>query len=234
MSIKDYLLKFKYVLITCLLLIGSLLINVFAIRSCSNYKDSSIHNIIALTDTISYYESKTGELVASKTLLEGDMKILKLANDSLYNIVKNMKLSNPTTVVYVGGEIHNEPQDTVWRTDTLINNLNIRKEFAFNNPYRSLEGYVSANDSTIGLNIEKDLIYFDYTVAVENSKVFIKSSNPYVKYNEITGITLPSPKKKHWSLGIGPHIGYGYDFQNKHFNPYVGIGLSINYNILSW
>ena len=232
--IKDYLLKHKAIIITALALIVSLLINIFAVRSCSKFSDLNNHNVKALTDSIHYYQDKSGKLVATKLLLEGDMKTLKIANDSLYKVIKDMKLNNPTTVVYVDGEIVYEPQDTVWRTDTIIDNLHLHKNFAFNNDYRALEGYVEANDSTIGLNIQKDQVYFDYTVAVEDSKVYIKSSNPYVQYKEITGITLPTPKRKKWGLGIGPQIGYGYDLQNKHLGPFIGIGVSLNYNILSW
>lgn len=232
--IKDYLLKHKAIIITTLVLIASLLINVFAIRSCSKISDTNNHNVKALTDSIHYYKDKSGKLVATKLLLEGDLNTLRLANDSLYSVIKDMGLNHPTEVVYIDGEIVYEPQDTIWRTDTIIDNLNIRKNFAFDNEYRVLEGYVEANDSTIGLNIQKDQVYFDYTVAIEDSKVYIKSSNPYVKYKEISGVSIPQPKRKKWTLGVGPQIGYGYDFQNKHLGPFVGIGLSLNYNIVNW
>ena len=66
----------------------SLIINIFAIRSCLDNKELNKNNIIALTDSIKYYKTKTGEIVASKTLLEGDLKTLKIVNDSLYNVIK--------------------------------------------------------------------------------------------------------------------------------------------------
>ncbi len=35
-------------------------------------------------------------------------------------------------------------------------------------------------------------------------------------------------KKKRYNFGIGPEVGYGYDFGQKKFVPYLGIGLQWN------
>ena len=216
--------KYKYKLIICILFILSLCINVFSIKSCSNYRDLNTHNIESLSDSIHYYRSKNGELVASKKLLEGDLSTIKIVNDSLYRAIKNMKISNPSTVVSIKTTVDNVPQDTLWNTDTIIQNLNIERSFAFNNEYRSLEGKISVNDSTLGLNIQKDQTYVDYILAVENSTVVIKSSNPYVKLTEIEGITIPKQKHKNWGLTVGPAIFTGINTSRKFT---VGAGVSV-------
>lgn len=230
---KELILSFfnnhKYTIIMAILCILSLLTNVFTIKSCSNYHDLNNNNIKALTDSIHYYKTKHGEIVATKLLLEGDLSTLKIANESLYNVVKDMKIKDPETIVEVKTIVDNAPKDTVWSTDTVIPNLNISKQFAFNNDYRCLEGNVFANDSTLGLNITKDQTFVDYVLAVEDNTVKIKSSNPFVKFTEIQGITLPKQKHKTWGLTIGPGVYYG-------INPIThkmdwGIGISAVYGL---
>lgn len=218
-----------------LLLICSLLLNLFTIRSCYNYKSQGDINVIALTDTIHYYKSKNGDLVASKYILEGDLNTLKIVNDSLYNVVKDMKVNKPISVVYVDGVIKNELKDTVWViTKEELTKDTIRKDFVFNNNWRLLEGQIEAVDSTLGLQITKDQYNFDYTVAIENNQVKIKSSNPYVKYNEITGIQIPKNKKPTWAVTVGPSIFGGINPTNGKSTWGVGGSITIGWTPFSW
>lgn len=210
-------------------LVLSIVINVFAIKRCSANKEQNNNNIIALTDSIHYYKTKNGELVASKVLLEGDLSTLKLANDSLYTVIKNMGVKDPSSIVYITSVIENTQNDTIWTTDTIIPNFNITKNFAFNDKYRTLEGNVFANDTTIGLNITKDQTYVDYLLAVEDNMVKVKSSNPYVKFNEISGIAIPNQKHKAWGLTIGPAIYGGINPINGKTN--WGVGVSVVYGL---
>lgn len=201
------------------------LTTIWAVRTCSSYKDINEQNLIALTDTIQYYKTKNNELYVSKTLLNGDLNTLKIVNDSLYGVVKSMKLKNTETVIYVDNIIDNGKHDTAWviSHDTLFQSKSISRNFAFNNEFRTLEGSVFASDSTLGLNIDKDKVFFDYTLAVEDNKVYLKSNNPYIQYNQIQGITLPKQKKSWTSLVVGPSVGYGYDFNAKKFGFNVGL-----------
>ena len=232
--IKSYLSKYKYTLITVLVCIVLLLSNGWSIRQCSKYKDLNNNNIVALTDTIKYYKTKTNEIYVSKTLLEGDMQTLKLANDSLYNVVKEMelKLKNVSTVVYVNSTVDNGKKDTTWtieKSDSQIVYPNLYKEFEFKNPFRELTGNIFLKDSILGLNIDRDKVFLDYTMAIENNKVYLKSNNPYIQYNKIQGITIPQPKKKITGLVIGPSFNIGYDFRDREITPTIGI--SITYGI---
>ena len=227
---KSYWNKHKYTIMLLLLSVVLVCTNLFAIRQCNSYKDQNNNNIVALTDSIHYYKTKTNELYVSKTLLMGDLKTLQLANDSLYNVIKEMKLKEATTVVHFNNTVENEPKDTTWTIDKptgdgTITYPRLDKSFAFVDQYRELTGNVFLNDSILGLNIDKDKVFLDYVLAIENNKVYIKSNNPYVKYNEIEGLIIPQPKKKWFTLVVGPSFNYAYDFNNKKFGPSIGISV---------
>lgn len=227
--------NFKLSIISILFAVLCFVLMCVSIKSCINAERMAYNNIEALTDTIHYYKSKNGDLVASKTILQGDISILKKVNDSLYNTIQDMKIKNPQQIVYIETEVVNEKKDTAWivQHDTISAETNLRKDFAFNNDYRSLEGNVNYKDNLLGLNITKDEVYLDYTLAVKDNKVYVTSSNPYVKYKDIQGITIPQDRYM-FSIGIGPSIGYGYNFVTKDLGPYLGISLNLNYNLIKF
>lgn len=225
--------KFKthaiYILIICILTC----VLATSVNRCSNVSGEYENNIAALNDTIKYYQDKNGNLVATKLAFETNVKTLKLLNEKLYNQIDSMKL-NPRTVtqmVYVGGEIENPNQDTAYviQHDTISKGFT--KNFEFNNEYRTLEGSVDYHNDSLGVSINKDITRFDYTVAMDkNNKIYVKSTNPYVKYNEISGFTVPKQKKKHWF--VGPAINGGYDPINRQWS--ITAGVSIGFGAIQW
>jgi len=232
--------KFKQQIILILIIIVLCINTIFTVKGCQQYKEQNNQNLIALTDTIKYYTTKTGDTYVSKEMLIGDLNTLKLVNDSLFKVIKEMKLKKPESVVYIENQIDNGKKDTVWQIsdpiyivkhDTLYENVDLTKEFNFNNEFRELEGNVSLKDSTLSLSIDKDKVFFDYTLAIENNKVYVKSNNPYIKYNNIQGIELPKPKKSIWGITVGPSVGYGYDFNGKKFGPTIGINATVGLKI---
>lgn len=220
-SIKIHLI---YISIIILLLFGLSI----SIKSCQQNKQLYDNNITALVDSISYYKAKNGKLVASKSLLEGDISLLKKTNLELKNELNSMKVKNPEQVVKIVTEYINTPLDTVWVIDS--KDANITKQFDFTDNYRSLVGDVYLKDDILGLNISKDEVYANYTLAIKDNKVYITTNNPYIKISDIQGITIPTPKTKHFYLG--PSINFGYDpIQNK---PAFNVGISIGYGLFSW
>ena len=220
-SIKIHLI---YISIIILLLFGLSI----SIKSCQQNKQLYGNNITALVDSISYYKAKNGKLVASKSLLEGDISLLKKTNLELKNELNSMKVKNPEQVVKIVTEYINTPLDTVWVIDS--KDANITKQFDFTDNYRSLVGDVYLKDDILGLNISKDEVYANYTLAIKDNKVYITTNNPYIKISDIQGITIPTPKTKHFYLG--PSINFGYDLiQNK---PTFNVGISIGYGLFSW
>lgn len=202
-------------------------------RNCQDNKqqsESARNNIIALTDSIKTFKTKNGELVASKTLLEGKLSDLELANKKLYEQTITMKIKEPDIVTSIKGTIDNGPKDVVWIHDGSSRD-SIEQTFEFINDYRELSGTIWKKDTQLGLNINKDVVYFDYTLAIEDNKAYVTSSNPYVKYDEITGITtIKTNKQKRW--GIGPSISFGYDPVRN--NTSFSIGVSLTYSLVSF
>ena len=199
-----------------------------SVRSCQENKQLYNNNVTALIDSVSYYKAKNGELVTSKSLLEGDMSLLKKTNSELANELNSMKIKNPEQVVKIVTEYIKTPSDTIWAIDST--NVNITKQFNFTDDYRSLVGDVYLKNNMLGLNINKDEVYANYTLAIKDNKAYITTNNPYIKISDIQGITIPTPKTKHFYLG--PSINFGYDpIQNK---PTLNIGVSIGYGLFSW
>ena len=153
-KLVEFIKSAKTHLIYIAIIIVLLFILSISIRSCQENKKSYENNITALVDSISYYKAKNGNLVASKTLLEGDMSLLKKTNSELSNELNSMKIKNPEQVVKIVTEYVNTPSDTVWVIDSI--NADITKQFNFTDDYRSLEGNVYLKNDILGLSINKD------------------------------------------------------------------------------
>jgi len=205
----------------------------FSINKCTNTSNEYKHNLEALNDTIKYYKGKSGNLVATKLGFESDIKTLKLLNEHLYKEIEDLKLKkgNVQNIYYVDGVIDHGQQDTVYIVKHDSINRGFSKDFNFNDEYRTLEGNISYIPDSLKFKIEKDIVKFDYAIAMDkNNKIYVKSTNPYVQYNEISGFTVPKQKKTHWS--VGPSVNFGYDPINN--KPTFSIGASLNYGIIKW
>ena len=198
-----------------------------SINKCTYYKNVNDKNIISLTDSVNYYKGKYGNEVAKKTMIETDCKNLQIINDSLYRMIQSMQVKKPDIVIGGSTSIDNGKHDTVYiPTVTEIASKNIYRKFDFSNQYRELTGNLSYTNDTLGLYIEKDIMQFKYALAVKDNVVYMTSDNPYVKFNSITGLTIPKQKKEK-KFGIGPSVFGGYS--NKGFVYGIGIGLQYNF-----
>ena len=217
----------KRILIEVFSVVAFFVFITLSINKCTYYKNINDKNIIALTDSVKYYKGKYGNEVAKKTMIETDCKNLQIINDSLYRMIQNMQVKKPDIVIGGSSSIDNGKHDTVWvPTVTEITSKNIYRKFDFSNQYRELTGNVSYTNDTLGLHIEKDIMQFKYALAVKDNVVYMTSDNPYVKFNSITGLTIPKQKKEK-KFGIGPSVFGGYS--NKGFVYGIGIGLQYNF-----
>lgn len=218
-----------YISIILLLAIGLSI----AVNKCSNVSREYKHNIEALNDTIKYYQDKNGNLVATKLAFESDINMLENLNKNLFDQIDSLKLSknNVAQIIYVDGTIENPKKDTAYVVTHDTISRGFSKDFNFNDKYRILEGNVIYQNDSLGVHINKDIINFDYTLAMDkDARIYVKSTNPYVKYNEISGFTIPKQKNKRWN--IGPAISVGYDpIQGK---VAVSGGISLTYGIIQW
>ena len=217
----------KRILIEVFSVVAFFVFITLSINKCTYYKNVNDKNIIALTDSVKYYKGKYGNEVAKKTMIETDCKNLQIINDSLYRMIQSMQVKKPDIVIGGSTSIDNGKHDTVWLpTVTEITSKNIYRKFDFSNQYRELTGNVSYTNDTLGLYIEKDRMQFKYALAIKDNVVYMTSDNPYVKFNSITGLTIPKQKKEK-KFGIGPSVFGGYG--NKGFVYGIGIGLQYNF-----
>lgn len=217
----------KRILIEVFSVVAFFVFMTLSINKCTYYKNVNDKNIIALTDSVNYYKGKYGNEVAKKTMIETDCKNLQIINDSLYRMIQSMQVKKPDIVIGGSTSIDNGKHDTVYiPTVTEITSKNIYRKFDFSNQYRELTGNVSYTNDTLGLYIEKDRMQFKYALAVKDNVVYMTSDNPYVKFNSITGLTIPKQKKEK-KFGIGPSVFGGYS--NKGFVYGIGIGLQYNF-----
>ena len=217
----------KRILIEVFSVVAFFVFITLSINKCTYYKNVNDKNIIALTDSVKYYKGKYGNEVAKKTIIETDCKNLQNINDSLYRMIQSMQVKKPDIVIGGSTSIDNGKHDTVYiPTVTEITSKNIYRKFDFSNKYRELTGNVSYTNDTLGLYIEKDIMQFKYALAVKDNVVYMTSDNPYVKFNSITGLTIPKQKKEN-KFGIGPSVFGGYS--NKGFVYGIGIGLQYNF-----
>ena len=131
-----------------------------AVRSCKDNKSRYENNIEALTDSIKYLKSKSGETVVKKTVFEiEDIDELRQLNKQLYDEVQDLKnlvkLKNITNATQFSGEIVNVKHDTTFivQHDTIKNGFN--HNFAFNDEWRDLEGNVNYAQETLRQEIDE-------------------------------------------------------------------------------
>lgn len=240
--VKEFLISlwngFKKDIIYIALIIVMVCWAITSMRSCSNQLQENKlleHNIEAITSEAEQYKGKNNELVKQQQILLGDMNTLKIANNDLYNRLKSMEIKNAEQALRIEGLIRNPQRDTVWHvnTDTVYidRSINISKRFDFSDKWRKLDGSVFIADGNLGLNIDNDIINFDYTAAFKDGQLYITSDNPYVQYNSITGVQVPKQKKKRWNIGIYGGFGIHYDMPSKKFGygPQFGAGVSVGF-----
>ena len=226
-TVLTFVRNHKRILIEVFSVVAFFVFITWSINKCTYYKNINDKNIIALTDSVNYYKGKYGNEVAKKTMIETDCKNLQIINDSLYRMIQSMQVKKPDIVIGGSTSIDNGKNDTVYiPTVTEITSKNIYRKFDFSNQYRELTGNVSYTNDTLGLYIEKDRMQFKYALAVKDNVVYMTSDNPYVKFNSITGLTIPKQKKEK-KFGIGPSVFGGYS--NKGFVYGIGIGLQYNF-----
>lgn len=228
-SVLTFVCNHKRTLVEILCMVAFFVCVTSTISRCSYYKNVNEKNILALTDSIKYYKGKQGNVVAVKGIPEADYTYLKNINDSLYRLIESMKVSGkPDVVIGSNVSIDNGKHDTVWYTLPSTSS-SIYKEFDFSNKYRKLSGNVKYDSDSLSLSIDKDVVNFNYAMAIKDNQVYLTSDNPYVKFNTITGLKIPEQKKVK-KFGIGPVIYGGYS--NKGF--IYGVGIGLQYNLINF
>lgn len=200
---------------------------------CNTTKNKYDNNIEALVDSINYYKSRDGMLVASRLAFETDIDNLKKLNADLYNQIDRMKLKakNVDKLVQMQTLVEQAIKDTTYiiTHDTITTGFD--KRFDFSNEHRILTGNARYNNDSLSIMIDKDIVNVDLSIGIDkDNRIFATSSNPYVKYESMTAFSIPKQKQKRWM--IGPALSYGYNpIDNK---ATFSIGIGISYGIITF
>ena len=199
-------------------------------RSCSQKTGvendlSNYHKV--MNDTISYYETKNGDIIASKLAIEGSNKSLELLISSLNDSTKQLK-----TLVSKFKRVASASQT---KTITVIDSIKVPysidgvvfdKTFRLKEPYYTINGRSTNN----GLFIDDLSIPNTQSIVVGKRKkgflkteyrIEVQNSNPFINTTAVDSYTLKERKKR---IGLGIYLGYGLN--NTGLTPQLGVGLS--------
>lgn len=215
-------------------IIQSIFIVILLIFGWLYYKNSSDninilkHNIEASKDTVKITRLENKKLLYEKLAyiskgndLDSQLNISKSEISELKNKLKN--INNITKI---------ESQilfDTIY-IKTNIENNNIYS-FNYDDPWLKFKG-ISAPDSTKIYNIS---IPTNFIVGLsDNYNIFIKTDNPYMNINNITGSILDKKlfkSKNYWTNGITIGLGIQYGIFNKKFDvgPQISYGFTYHF-----
>jgi hypothetical protein len=246
-----------------LILLGGIVILVLLLfRQCEATKSASAeterykNNVAALSDTIEATKNKLGKIQYEKSVLVASYDELKELNSDLTNEIDAQKgkiaqltkiiaiLSTPHPGPIPGtGVVEGNPCDSI---GTYISEWKSFQQFDANN-FRNLsaktelkvqKGVVLSSLT----NIMTDELGFDIITGLEKKndhyEIFVRSNYPGFKPTKIDGAVIPvndlvpPPPVKHWSLGAGVQAGAGITTNG--FGGYIGIGISLQYNLLNF
>lgn len=217
--------------------------------SCTKQKlDIAENNISALTDTISIYKLKTGELlyekqgyIAEKEQLstfigvqECEIKELEKKLNSAVSTIAKLKQEVKVDTIKMIDSVY------VYDEDEIINN------FSFSDNWLSLSGttiYKDCKFSTTLNNLSMDVPLKIGTT--KDNTWFVTTENPYVCFSSIEGASIEKVKPKRFSLsiqtGLGLSYGYGMSGSNDgivrsgwFFGPALHFGVGVSYKLFEF
>ena len=167
------------------LLIFVCCLNLLLVHKLNDNTHRYDNNVLALKDTIEYYQSKNNELVATKLAFEAELSDIKNLNKSLYDEIKSLKTkSKVKSGITYSGVIENTPHDTVYSIVPDTVSRCFLREFSFKNPYRELSGNILYANDSLKLKFSKDIVNFDYTIAIDKKNQIIviqgTEEHPYI------------------------------------------------------
>lgn len=205
------------------------------------------YNIKSLTEEITYNKDEYDREVASKSILMLDIASLKEINSNLYKEIELGEKRNLSEINSLKLNINllqdsiSELQANLIKVDSnlyvynvvdtnqyyrYISNINVLSQCKPDNVYQQILEH----------SINADIIIKKY-FKQNQIKLDVYSNNPFVKFNQIEGsiINIPSiPSRKRFSLGVGLFVGPTYGFINKQFDVSVGLGFTLNYNLINF
>ena len=250
----DFIIKIKDILWVVAIVIVSLIL----MSQCKSNNelerevDILTNNTYALTDSLTHYHDKLGNVIAEKHALQ-------LTQEQMENTIGELRKKNMEYIAHINANLN--VKDTV-RIETIVykdviidttkmvesGTIHLEKNDAFNKSRR----YISANIpyevsypsnlsiGTASFTIDQD-IYVEGTITRNNktkeTMLYLKSDYPGLTFNSGNGIVATNGKqfdlemrRKHGvGVAIGPSVGLYYDTPSKSLKPAFGVSLTIGY-----
>lgn len=216
--------------------------------SCTKQKlDIAENNISALTDTLSIYKLKNGELLYEKQGYIAEKEQLSTFIGIQENEIKELekKLSNAVSTI---AKLKQEVKvDTLKLIDSVyIYDDEIKNNFSFSDNWLSLSGTTIYKDCKFSTSLNN--LSMDVPLKIGTTKDntwFVTTENPYVSFSSIEGASIEKAKQRRFSIGIHTGVGfsYGYGISGSNdgfvrsgwfFGPSIQIGIGLTYKLIEF
>ena len=186
---------------------------VIALTMSTAYKSQKLgtaeNNIIALTDTIKSYELKNGDLLYEKQgyiLKKQELEKYLELKESEINELERKLGSAITTIASLEGQVR---VDTIKLVDSIyIEKDIIYNDFSYYDDWLTLCGTTTYKDNIFNTTLNTIAIDVPLKVGTTaDNKWFATSSNPYVSFTNIEGVSLEKAKPKRWAFGFQAGVG---------------------------
>lgn len=217
--------------------------------SCTSRKlQIAENNITALTDTISMYKLKNGDLlyekqgyIAKKCELE---KYIGVCESDIKELEKKLG-SALYTISKMEANVH---IDTIHMVDSvyIIDNDEVHNSFSYSDEWLTLSGTTIYKNCVFDTRLNSVNMSVPLKIGMtEDQQWFATTSNPYVSFSSIEGANIEKSKQKRFSLSIHAGVGlsYGYGMSGSadglirsgwFFGPAVHIGAGISYKLFEF
>lgn len=217
--------------------------------SCTKQKlDIAENNISALTDTISTYKLKNGELLYEKQGYIAEKEQLSSFIGVQESEIKELEKKLGSAVSTIAKLKQEVKVDTLKLIDSVYvyDEDETRNDFSFSDNWMSLSGTTIYKDYKFSTTLNN--LSMDVPLKVGTTKDntwFVTTENPYVSFSSIEGASIEKSKPKRFSLSIHAGVGlsYGYGISSSvdgivrsgwFFGPAVHIGAGVSYKIFEF
>ena len=217
--------------------------------SCTKQRlDIAENNISALTDTLSTYKLKNGELLYEKqgyiTEKEQLSTFISVQESEIKELEKKLG-SAVSTIAKLKQEVK---VDTLKLIDSVYvyEKDEIRNDFSFSDNWLSLSGTTIYKDYKFSTTLNNLSMEVPLKIGTTKDNTwFVTTENPYVSFSSIEGASIEKVKPKRFSLSIyaGVGLSYGYGISSSvdgivrsgwFFGPALHIGAGVSYKLFEF
>ena len=220
----------------------AVLIAIILFKECGNQKhtDNVVNNIVNYKDSAQYYKEKVNgmqvDVAYNKSLILDDKNQLASVikkDDSLSKVVSTFKTPQSVTVIKEVTTIIHDTFHIEHKIPCDFKTFTVIKDSAFfhfcgtiSEKFFTIDTLMIPNKQSIVIG-EKKLGFLRGT----EQRVEIINSNPLIRTSNIDNYIINQKKKR---FGIGASVGYGLNFNATGVRTGVIIGVTANYNLISF